>query len=95
MQKVLAIVQVRDFDRFWENFRSRGALMRSSFGSHGAVVYRDDAQAERVYILFDWESRTRMDEFFDDPIVRETMEAGGVVGFPEFRMITEHATLPS
>ena len=95
MQKVLALVHVKDFDRFWENFRSRGALVRSSHGSHGATVYRDEADASKVYIIFDWESRERMDAFFQDPIVRETMADGTVVGFPEFRMLKEQGTLPS
>ena len=52
---LLATTQVEDFDRFLEIFTTKGADKRREHGSKGALVFRDPAEEDRVWALFDWD----------------------------------------
>ena len=53
---LLATTQVEDFDRFLEVFSDAGADKRRHHGSKGALVFRDPNEADRVWVIFDWEA---------------------------------------
>jgi hypothetical protein len=49
----LATTQVEDFDRFMAVFSTKGAEKRKQHGSKGALVSRDPAEDDRVWVVFD------------------------------------------
>jgi hypothetical protein len=49
----LATTQVEDFDRFMAVFSTKGAEKRKQHGSKGALVFRDPAEDDRVWVVFD------------------------------------------
>jgi heme-degrading monooxygenase HmoA len=84
---LLAQVEVEDFDRFLENFNTRGLRLRRHHGSHGARVFHHRDEPNRVSLLFEWESEEAFRGFLDDPDVRETMRLGGAKGPPEITFV--------
>jgi hypothetical protein len=52
---ILATTQIEDFDRFLNIFSTKGADKRREHGSQGAQVFRDPNEADRVWVLFDWD----------------------------------------
>ena len=52
---ILATTTVEDFDRFLNVFSTKGAEKRKQHGSKGATVFRDPNQADRVWVIFDWD----------------------------------------
>jgi quinol monooxygenase YgiN len=52
---ILATTTVEDFDRFLNIFSTKGAEKRKQHGSKGATVFRDPNEADRVWVLFDWD----------------------------------------
>lgn len=73
---LLATTQVEDFDRFLEVFSTKGAEKRSQHGSKGALVFRDPAEENRVWVVFDWDEQG-WQSFVSDPEVPEIMKAAG------------------
>ena len=53
---LLATTAVEDYDRFVEVFSTKGAEKRKQHGSQGATVFRDPSQADRVWVVFDWDA---------------------------------------
>ena len=54
-QMVLATTTVEDYDRFVKIFSTKGAEKRKQHGSKGATVFRDPNEADRVWVIFDWD----------------------------------------
>ena len=52
---LLATTTVEDFDRFTNVFSTKGAEKRRQHGSKGAVVFHDPNEADRVWVIFDWD----------------------------------------
>jgi quinol monooxygenase YgiN len=82
MIHVLVQITVEDFDRFWSGIQTRGLPLRQRHGSRGARVFGHADQANRVTILFTWESRAHLERFMQDPEVRASMQQGGTLGPP-------------
>src|SRR5579872_5565180 len=51
---ILATTTVEDVERFLEVFGTKGAEKRAEHGSKGATVFRDPAEANRMWVLFEW-----------------------------------------
>jgi hypothetical protein len=73
---LLATTQVEDFDRFMEVFSGAGADKRRQHGSKGVVVFRDPAEADRVWAVFDWDEEG-WQSFVSDPTVPPIMKDAG------------------
>ena len=54
---LLATTQVEDFDQFMAVFSGAGADKRKQHGSKGALVFRDPAEDDRVWVIFDWDEQ--------------------------------------
>src|SRR4029079_18557530 len=54
---LLATTRVEDFDRFMKVFSGAGAEKRKQHGSKGAVIFHDPAEADRVWVVFDWDEK--------------------------------------
>jgi hypothetical protein len=81
MDMILATTQIDDFDRFLDIFSTKGADKRREHGSKGALVFRDPAEADRVWALFDWDEEGWR-SFVTDPDVPPIMREAGHRGKP-------------
>jgi hypothetical protein len=79
---VLATTQVVDFDQFMKVFSTAGAEKRRQHGSKGALVFRDPAQSDRVWVIFDWDE-AGWQSFVTDPTVPAVMKDAGHKSKPQ------------
>jgi hypothetical protein len=79
---LLATTQVEDFDRFMEVFSTKGADKRREHGSKGVVVFRDPAEEDRVWAVFDW-NLEGWQSFVSDPEVPPIIREAGHKGKPQ------------
>ena len=73
---LLATTRVEDFDRFMNIFSAAGAEKRKHHGSKGALVFRDPAESDRVWVIFDWDEQG-WQNFVSDPTVPPVMKEAG------------------
>ena len=79
---LLATTQVEDFDRFIDVFSTKGADKRKQHGSKGVLVFRDPAEEDRVWAVFDWDLEG-WQNFVSDPDVPPIIRAAGHKGKPQ------------
>jgi hypothetical protein len=79
---LLATTTVEDVDRFLDVFGTKGAEKRGAHGSKGATVFRDPAQENRVWALFDWDE-AGWAAFVSDPTVGPVLKDAGHLQKPE------------
>jgi hypothetical protein len=79
---LLATTQIEDFDRFMSVFSGAGADKRRQHGSKGAMVFRDPAEDDRVWVIFDWDEQG-WQSFVGDPEVPPIMREAGHKGPPQ------------
>ena len=79
---ILATTKVEDFDRFLDIFSTKSAEKRAEHGSKGATVFRDPAEGDRVWVLFDWDA-AGWQSFVTDPAVPAILHEAGHVGVPQ------------
>jgi quinol monooxygenase YgiN len=73
---LLATTTVEDFDRFMAVFSEAGAAKRKEHGSKGALVFRDPAEDDRVWVIFDWDEQG-WQSFVSDPSVPPIVQEAG------------------
>ena len=78
---LLATTKVVDVDRFIHIFSTKGADKRRLHGCKGATVFRDPAEADRVWALFDWDAEG-WKNFVSDPEVPAIMQEAGHLSRP-------------
>jgi hypothetical protein len=79
---LLATTTVEDVDRFTSVFSTTGAEKRKQHGSKGATVFRDPNQADRVWVIFDWDL-DGWQKFASDPEVPPIMQEAGHKSRPQ------------
>jgi hypothetical protein len=84
---LLATTTVEDFDRFTSVFSTKGAEKRKLHGSKGALVFRDPNQADRVWVIFDWDL-DGWQSFVSDPDVPPIMQQAGHKGRPQVSVLS-------
>jgi hypothetical protein len=78
---VLATAKIEDFDRFWNIFSTKGAEKRGQYGSKGANVFRDPNDADRIWVVFDWDL-AGWQAFTSDPDVPGIFQEAGFTEGP-------------
>jgi hypothetical protein len=78
---ILTTTTVEDFDRWLKIFSTKGAEKRKQHGSKGATVFRDPNEADRVWVLFDWDQEG-WQNFVSDPEVPPIFQEAGSKGKP-------------
>ena len=73
---MLATTRVEDFDRWMKIFSTTSAEKRKQHGSKGAIVFRDPAEADRVWVMFDWDEQG-WKNFVSDPDVPPILKEAG------------------
>lgn len=79
---LLATSQVEDFDQFVSVFSTKGAEKRKQHGCSGSHVFRDQADPNRVWIVFDWDE-AGWQAFLADPETPAIMQTAGLKGKPQ------------
>jgi quinol monooxygenase YgiN len=79
---MLATTTVEDFDRFLSIFSTKGAEKRKEHGCKGATVFRDPNEADRVWVLFDWDEEG-FQKFLSDPEVPPIIQEAGHKSRPQ------------
>lgn len=72
----LATTTVEDFDRWFKIFSAKSAEKRKQHGSMGSTVFRDPNEADRVWVLFDWDEEG-FKNFVSDPEVPPILKEAG------------------
>jgi quinol monooxygenase YgiN len=83
---MLATTKVENVDQFIKIFATKGAEKRKEHGSRGATVYRDPAEADRVWVIFDWNPEG-FKQFVSDPAVPPILHEAGHIGKPQAAML--------
>jgi len=78
---ILATAKVGDFDQFWAIFSTKGAEKRGQYGSKGANVFRDPNDADRMWVVFDWDEEGWRN-FTSDPDVPGIFQQAGFTEGP-------------
>ena len=79
---ILATTQVEDLDQFVKIYSTKGAEKRKLHGSNGSTVFRDPNEADRVWVIFDWDLNG-WGNFASDPEVPPIMQEAGHKGRPQ------------
>ena len=78
---MLATTKVENVDQFLKVFATKGFEKRKLHGSKGAMVYADPAEANRVWVIFDW-NEEGFKNFATDPAVPPILHEAGHKGKP-------------
>jgi hypothetical protein len=79
---MLATTRVEDVNRWLEIFTTTSAVKRKQHGSKGATIFRDPAETDRVWVLFDWDENG-WKAFVTDPEVARILKQAGHKQKPE------------
>jgi len=79
---LLATTTVADFDQFMKVFSTGGREQRRKHGSKDALVFRDPNQADRVWVIFDWDEKG-WQSFVSDPEVPLVLRDAGHTSKPQ------------
>jgi hypothetical protein len=83
---MLATTQVESVEQFLKIFSTKGAEKRKQHGSKGAVVFRDPNEANRVWVLFDWDE-PGFKRYVSDPAVPPILQEAGHKGKPQTALL--------
>ena len=87
---ILSTSKIEDFDRFWNAFSTKGAEKREQYGSKGAQVCRDPTDANRIWVVFDWDEEG-FKNFMSDPDLPAIFQEAGLQGKPEMaEVVRQH-----
>lgn len=78
---MLATTKVENLDQFLKIFSTKGMEKRKLHGSKGAMVFADPAEADRVWVMFDW-TEEGFKNFVSDPAVPAILHEAGHKGKP-------------
>ncbi len=73
---LLATTRVENLEQFLKVFSTAGAAKRKEHGSKGSLVFRDPAEADRVWVIFDWDEQG-WKSFVSDPEGPGSMKMAG------------------
>lgn len=79
---ILATSKVEDFDRWIRVFSTTSAEKRRQHGCKGSTVYRDPNEADRVWVMFDWDE-DGFKRFAADPEVPPILKEAGHTTRPQ------------
>jgi hypothetical protein len=78
----LATTTVEDVDRWIEIYSTTSAEKRKQHGSKGSTVFRDPNEADRVWVIFDWDL-DGWKNFASDPEVPAILQEAGHKSRPQ------------
>jgi len=79
---LLAATRVEDIDRFLKVFSTKGAEKRKKHGSKGSIVFRDPSDANKLWVILDWDAKG-WQSFVSDPEVQPILKEAGHLAKPQ------------
>lgn len=79
---LLATTKVEDIERFLKVFSTKGAEKRKEHGSKGSIVFRDPSEANRLWVILDWDAKG-WQSFVSDPEVQPILKEAGHLAKPQ------------
>jgi quinol monooxygenase YgiN len=79
---MLATTEVEHVEQFLKIFSTKGAEKRKQQGSKGAAVFCDPVEADRVWVIFDWDEQG-FKNHLSDPEVPAIIKEAGHLGKPQ------------
>ena len=67
---------LKDFDS-WKKMVSDMDNVRKEYGSQGGTVYRNAADPNEVYLVFDWDDNKPYTSYFNRPDVQKALADSG------------------
>ena len=89
MNMMLATTTVADVNQFLKIFSTTSLVKRQEHGSKGATVFRDPNQADRVWVIFDWDV-AGFKSFATDPTVGPILKEAGHTSKPQIAEFANH-----
>jgi heme-degrading monooxygenase HmoA len=87
---ILATGRIEDLDRFLNAFKNEGGPLRKQHGSRGAEVFRDPSDANRMWVVFDWDDEG-WESYVSDPAAAEVFKDAGLEAPPvEAEKVADH-----
>lgn len=88
---MLATTTVENVEHWLKVFATTSLAKRKHFGSKGATVYLDPNQADRVWVIFDWDVEG-FRKFGADPEVQAILKEAGHKGRPQVAALSSRYT---
>jgi hypothetical protein len=73
---MLATTRIEDFDHWMKIFSTTSAEKRKQYGCKGTTIFRDPVEADRVWVIFDWDEQG-FRNFVSDPEVPPMLKDAG------------------
>jgi heme-degrading monooxygenase HmoA len=86
MVTVIFSHSVQNFDA-WKQHFDAGQAHRAAAGIKGHHVGRVAGSPETAVVITQWDTVEAFQKFSQDPTLRETMAAGGVIGAPTVQIL--------
>lgn len=88
---MLATTTVENVEHWLKVFATTSLAKRKHYGSKGATVYLDPNQADRVWVIFDWDAEG-FRQFAGDPEVQAILKEAGHKGRPQVAALSSRYT---
>jgi heme-degrading monooxygenase HmoA len=88
MAYILVRHQVEDPGKWKPQFDGHSATREAS-GSRGGRLYRNAQNPNEFFVLMEWDSLEKAQQFAGSADLRERMQAGGVVDHPDVYFLEE------
>lgn len=80
-------LNLEDYDNWHAGFETNEPNRRAG-GSTGVYqIYRDIDHPNSVSLILEWEDAAKAQAFLNDPMLKQIMQASGVVGAPVVREV--------
>lgn len=80
-------LNLEDYEKWRAGFDANDANRRAS-GSTGVYqIYRDVDNPNAVSLILEWDDAGKAQAFLNDPMLKQVMQAAGVIGAPVLRAV--------
>jgi quinol monooxygenase YgiN len=83
MVKMYVRHKVADFAKWKVAFEEFEPFRKQQLGSSGADVFQNNANANEVLVILDWDKKEQGIKFGESPELKNAMQKAGVLGKPE------------
>jgi antibiotic biosynthesis monooxygenase (ABM) superfamily enzyme len=88
MATMLVQHKVKNYED-WKKIYDSVAGLRTTFGEISDCVYRDASDANKLTLIFDWDSMPNAQKWAQSPELKAAMEKAGVDGAPSVSFLNE------
>lgn len=90
MSLIMVRHRVNDY-KSWKEAFDNFAKFRKSSGEKSYQIMQHGEDSKNLFLLFEWDSDSNAQKFFDSPELKDAMEKAGVAEEPEINFLSEAA----